>query len=71
MRQATSINGAKFLHLPGEKFYDFNKIRGEIVQDAEAKTGVRPSHQENLIHFFSKGISPQLPGLTKVPVSDY
>lgn len=29
----------EFLHLPGEKFYDFNKIRAEIVRDTEAKTG--------------------------------
>ena len=24
---------------PGEKFFDFNKIRDEIVSDTEAKTG--------------------------------
>ena len=29
----------EFLHLPGQKFYDFNKIREEIVRDTEAKTG--------------------------------
>ena len=29
----------EFLHLPGEKFYDFGKIRAEIVRDTEAKTG--------------------------------
>lgn len=29
----------EFLHKPGEKFYDFNKIRDEIVADTEAKTG--------------------------------
>lgn len=29
----------EFLHLPNEKFYDFNKIRAEIVRDTEAKTG--------------------------------
>lgn len=27
------------LHRPGEKFYDFNKVRDEIVADTEAKTG--------------------------------
>ena len=27
------------MHLPGQKFYDFNKIRDEIVRDTEAKTG--------------------------------
>lgn len=29
----------EFLHLPGEKFYDFTKIRAEIIRDTEAKTG--------------------------------
>lgn len=29
----------EFLHLPGEKFYDFAKIRAEIVRDTELKTG--------------------------------
>src|SRR5216684_5347515 len=29
----------EFLHLPNEKFYDFNKIRAEIICDTEAKTG--------------------------------
>lgn len=29
----------EFLHLPGQKFYDFDKIRDEIVRDTELKTG--------------------------------
>ncbi len=29
----------EFLHLPGEKFHDFSKIRAEIIRDTEAKTG--------------------------------
>lgn len=29
----------EFLHLPGEKFHDFQKIREEIVRDTELKTG--------------------------------
>jgi hypothetical protein len=29
----------EFLHLPGQKFYDFNKIREEIAKDTELKTG--------------------------------
>ena len=37
----------EFLHLPGQKFYDFNKLREEIVRDTEAKTGK------------NAGISPQ------------
>ncbi|PLW44508.1 hypothetical protein PCASD_11463 [Puccinia coronata f. sp. avenae] len=29
----------KFLHKPGEKFHNFNKIREEIVRETETKTG--------------------------------
>lgn len=29
----------EFLHLPGQKFFDFNKIREEIVRDTEKITG--------------------------------
>ena len=31
--------GPRQLHRPGEKFYDFNKVRDEIVADTELKTG--------------------------------
>lgn len=66
----------EFLHKPGVKFYDFDKIRQEIVDDTDRKTGG------------TKGVSPEpislriysphvptltmidLPGLTKVPVGD-
>ncbi|KAG6811322.1 hypothetical protein H0H92_007986 [Tricholoma furcatifolium] len=75
-KAANADEWGEFLHLPGEKFYDFTKIRDEIVRDTEAKTGK------------NAGISPQainlriytpncptltlvdLPGLTKVPVGD-
>jgi hypothetical protein len=29
----------EFLHLPGQKFHDFSKIRDEIVRDTEKMTG--------------------------------
>ena len=29
----------EFLHLPGQKFHDFHKIREEIVKDTEKMTG--------------------------------
>lgn len=29
----------EFLHLPGEKIFDFAKIRAEIIRDTELKTG--------------------------------
>ena len=66
----------EFLHLPGEKFYDFNKIRGEIVKDTEAKTG-RNAGISSLpinLRIFSPHVVTltlvDLPGITKVPVGD-
>ncbi|KAK0948775.1 vacuolar protein sorting-associated protein 1, partial [Friedmanniomyces endolithicus] len=29
----------EFLHIPGQKFYDFNKIRDEISRETDSKTG--------------------------------
>jgi len=75
----TSINEnewGEFLHLPGEKFYDFNKIRGEIVKDTEAKTGKNAgiSPQPINLRIYSPNVVTltlvDLPGLTKVPVGD-
>ncbi|KAI0035035.1 Dynamin central region-domain-containing protein [Vararia minispora EC-137] len=66
----------EFLHLPGEKFYDFNKIRAEIVRDTEAKTGRNAgiSPQPINLRIFSPNVLTltlvDLPGLTKVPVGD-
>ncbi|KAF8590493.1 VpsA protein [Ramaria rubella] len=66
----------EFLHLPGEKFYDFSKIRAEIVKDTEAKTGKNAgiSPQPINLRIFSPHVVTltlvDLPGLTKVPVGD-
>src|ERR1700761_7252751 len=66
----------EFLHLPGEKFYDFNKIRQEIVKDTEAKTGRNAGISPVPINLriFSPHVLTltlvDLPGLTKVPVGD-
>ncbi|KAJ3500761.1 hypothetical protein NLJ89_g9647 [Agrocybe chaxingu] len=66
----------EFLHLPGEKFYDFNKIRDEIVRDTEAKTGKNAGISPLPINLriFSPHVLTltlvDLPGLTKVPVGD-
>ncbi|KAI0311500.1 Dynamin central region-domain-containing protein [Amylostereum chailletii] len=66
----------EFLHLPGEKFYDFNKIRGEIIRDTEAKTGRNAgiSPQPINLRIYSPNVLTltlvDLPGLTKVPVGD-
>ncbi|KAI9280477.1 Dynamin central region-domain-containing protein [Sporodiniella umbellata] len=66
----------EFLHLPGQKFYDFDKIRDEIVKDTELKTGknVGISPQPINLRIFSPNVLTltlvDLPGLTKVPVGD-
>ncbi|KAG6919914.1 vacuolar protein sorting-associated protein 1 [Tephrocybe rancida] len=66
----------EFLHLPGEKFYDFTKIRDEIVRDTEAKTGKNAgiSPQAINLRIYSPNVLTltlvDLPGLTKVPVGD-
>ena len=75
-RAANENEWGEFLHLPGEKFYDFNKIRAEIVRDTEAKTGRNAgiSPQPINLRIFSPNVVTltlvDLPGLTKVPVGD-
>lgn len=64
------------MHLPGQKFYDFNKIRDEIVRDTEAKTGKNAGISPLPINLriYSPNVLTltlvDLPGLTKVPVGD-
>jgi vacuolar protein sorting-associated protein 1 len=64
------------LHLPGEKFYDFNKIRSEIVRDTDAKTGKNAGISPVPINLrvFSPNVLTltlvDLPGVTRVPVGD-
>ncbi|KZT52465.1 VpsA protein [Calocera cornea HHB12733] len=66
----------EFLHLPGQKFYDFNKIRDEIVRDTEVKTGRNAGISPVPINLriYSPNVLTltlvDLPGLTKVPVGD-
>ncbi|CAJ0913397.1 823_t:CDS:10 [Entrophospora sp. SA101] len=66
----------EFLHIPGEKFYDFNKIRDEIVRDTDAKTGQNAgiSSLPITLQVYSPNVLTltlvDLPGLTKVPVGD-
>lgn len=74
--QANINEWGEFLHLPGQKFYDFGKIRDEIVKDTESKAGrnvgISP-HPINL-RIYSPNVLTltlvDLPGLTKVPVGD-
>lgn len=66
----------EFLHIPGQKFFDFNKIREEIVRETDAKTGrnLGISPQPIGLRIFSPNVLTltlvDLPGLTKVPVGD-
>lgn len=66
----------EFLHIPGQKFYDFNKIRDEIVKETEAKTGKNAGISPAPINLriYSPNVLTltlvDLPGLTKVPVGD-
>lgn len=66
----------EFLHLPGQKFFNFDEIRKEIVKETEAKTGKNAGISSIPINL--RIYSPHvltltlvdLPGLTKVPVGD-
>ena len=66
----------EFLHLPGEKFHDFQRIRDEIVRDTELKTGKNAgiSAQPINLRIYSPHVLTltlvDLPGLTKNPVGD-
>ncbi|KAM0346041.1 hypothetical protein ACHAPU_005802 [Fusarium lateritium] len=75
-KQANADEWGEFLHAPGQKFYDFSKIRDEISRETEAKVGKNAGISPAPINL--RIISPNvltltlvdLPGLTKVPVGD-
>ncbi|KKY28426.1 putative vacuolar dynamin-like gtpase [Phaeomoniella chlamydospora] len=75
-KEANLEEWGEFLHIPGQKFYDFNKIRDEIVRETEAKAGrnVGISPQPINLRIYSPNVLTltlvDLPGLTKVPVGD-
>ncbi|RXW22710.1 hypothetical protein EST38_g3154 [Candolleomyces aberdarensis] len=75
-KAANADEWGEFLHLPNQKFHDFNKIRDEIVRDTEAKTGKNAgiSPQPINLRIYSPNVLTltlvDLPGLTKVPVGD-
>ncbi|POM79988.1 Dynamin-2, partial [Phytophthora palmivora] len=66
----------EFLHLPGQKFTDFNEIRREIEKETDRITGKNKGISNKSINL--KVFSPyvlnltlvDLPGITKVPVGD-
>ncbi|KAI9334610.1 Dynamin central region-domain-containing protein [Obelidium mucronatum] len=66
----------EFLHLPGQKFTDFSKIREEIERETEQKVGKNAgiSPQPINLRVYSPNVLTltliDLPGLTKVAVGD-
>ena len=75
----TPTNGeewGEFLHLPGQRFYDFAEIRAEIQRETERVTGRNKGISNKSINL--KIFSPyvlnltlvDLPGVTKVPTGD-
>ncbi|PWW72791.1 hypothetical protein C7212DRAFT_354378 [Tuber magnatum] len=66
----------EFLHIPGQKFHDFNKIRDEIVKETDAKTGRNQGISPLSIglRIYSPNVLTltlvDLPGITRVPVGD-
>ncbi|KAJ3031103.1 UNVERIFIED_CONTAM: vacuolar protein sorting-associated protein 1 [Siphonaria sp. JEL0065] len=66
----------EFLHLPGQKFTDFSKIREEIERETEQKVGKNAgiSSQPINLRVYSPNVLTltliDLPGLTRVPVGD-
>lgn len=66
----------EFLHIPGQKFFDFNKIRDEIARETEAKVGRNAGISAAPINLriYSPNVLTltlvDLPGLTRVPVGD-
>lgn len=66
----------EFLHAPGKKYFDFNEIRQEIINETEMKTG--KNYGISSVPINLRIYSPHvltltlvdLPGLTKVPVGD-
>ncbi|ERT02861.1 hypothetical protein HMPREF1624_01164 [Sporothrix schenckii ATCC 58251] len=75
-KAANADEWGEFLHIPGQKFFDFNKIRDEISRETEAKVGRNAGISPAPINL--RVYSPNvlnltlvdLPGLTKVPVGD-
>jgi replication fork clamp-binding protein CrfC len=75
-KQANADEWGEFLHIPGQKFFDFGKIREEISRETEAKVGRNAgiSPQPINLRIYSPNVLTltlvDLPGLTKVPVGD-
>ncbi|KAI9121231.1 hypothetical protein K1719_008264 [Acacia pycnantha] len=66
----------EFLHLPGQRFYDFSDIRREIQAETDREAGGNKgvSDKQIRLKIFSPNVLDitlvDLPGITKVPVGD-
>ncbi|CAG9943284.1 unnamed protein product [Clonostachys rosea f. rosea IK726] len=75
-KAANADEWGEFLHIPGQKFYDFTKIREEISRETDAKVGrnMGISAAPINLRIYSPNVLTltlvDLPGLTKVPVGD-
>jgi len=75
-KAANADEWGEFLHIPGQKFFDFNKIREEISRETDAKVGRNAGISAAPINLriYSPNVLTltlvDLPGLTKVPVGD-
>ncbi|KAL5340607.1 vacuolar ATP synthase catalytic subunit A [Aspergillus crustosus] len=75
-KEANLDEYGEFLHIPGQKFYDFNKIRDEIVRETDSKVGRNAGISAAPINLriYSPNVLTltlvDLPGLTRVPVGD-
>ncbi|EQK99536.1 hypothetical protein G6O67_003758 [Ophiocordyceps sinensis] len=75
-KAANADEWGEFLHIPGQKYYDFHKIREEIARETEAKVGKNAGISPAPINLriYSPNVLTltlvDLPGLTKVPVGD-
>lgn len=67
---------AEFSHRPGEKFFDFAKVKEEIEMDTERVAGRNKniSPEPIIVKIFSKGVVDltlvDMPGMTKIPTGD-
>jgi replication fork clamp-binding protein CrfC len=75
-KAANADEWGEFLHIPGQKFHDFSKIRDEISRETEAKVGRNAGISPAPINLriYSPNVLTltlvDLPGLTRVPVGD-
>uniref|UniRef100_A0A646QDW3 dynamin GTPase n=1 Tax=Hemiscolopendra marginata TaxID=943146 RepID=A0A646QDW3_9MYRI len=67
---------AEFVHLPGQKFTDFNEVREEIMKETDrvAGKGKGISNEPMIIRVYSPNVLQltlmDLPGLARVPVGE-